>query len=136
MSNLVSISSTALYTAFVLYLIATLFVGSTIRDTRPADMSKKSISGVIGITLTIIGFVAQVVYFISSWIAGGHAPVSNMFEFITFLGMTLVLAFILIYFIYRLSVFCFFALLIAVLIIVYGIMFPIYIFTFLLYLSS
>src|SRR5699024_10879242 len=90
MSNLVSISSTALYTAFVLYLIATLFFGATIRDKRTADMSKKIISGVIGITLTIIGFLAQVVYFISRWIAGGHAPVSNMFEFVTFLGMTLV----------------------------------------------
>src|SRR5699024_5542687 len=83
--NLVSISSTALYTYFVLYLIATLFFGATIRDKRTADMSKKSISGVIGITLTIIGFLAQVVYFISRWIAGGHAPVSNMFEFVTFL---------------------------------------------------
>src|SRR5699024_4734360 len=77
---------------------------------RTADMSKKSISGVIGITLTIIGFLAQVVYFISRWIAGGHAPVSNMFEFVTFLGMTLVFAFILIYFIYRLSVLDLFAL--------------------------
>ncbi|HLR23999.1 MAG TPA: c-type cytochrome biogenesis protein CcsB [Pseudogracilibacillus sp.] len=124
MSNLVSISSTALYTAFVLYLIATLFFGATIRDKRTADMSKKSISGVIGITLTIIGFLAQVVYFISRWIAGGHAPVSNMFEFVTFLGMTLVFAFILIYFIYRLSVLGLFALPIALLIIAYGSMFP------------
>ena len=124
MSNLVSISSTALYTAFVLYLIATLFFGATIRDKRTADMSKKSISGVIGITLTIIGFLAQVVYFISRWISGGHAPVSNMFEFVTFLGMTLVFAFILIYFIYRLSVLGLFALPIALLIIAYGSMFP------------
>src|SRR5699024_6403592 len=92
---------------------------------RTADMSKKSISGVIGITLTIIGFLAQVVYFISRWIAGGHAPVSNMFEFVTFLGMTLVFAFILIYFIYRLSVLCLLSLTINLLIITYGSMFTI-----------
>src|SRR5699024_11095292 len=112
-----------LYTAFVLYLIATLFFGATIRDKRTADMSKKSISGVIGITLTIIGFLAQVVYFISRWIAGGHAQVSNMFEFVTFLGMTLVFIFILVYFIYRLSVFGLFCIPIALLFIAYCSMF-------------
>src|SRR5699024_12575946 len=94
-----------------------------IRDKRTADMSKKSISGVIGITLTIIGFLAKVVYFISRWIAGGNAPVSNMFEFVTFLVMTLVFAFILIYFIYRFSVFVLFALQFVLLFVVYGILF-------------
>ena len=55
----------------------------------------------IGITLTITGFVAQLGYFIIRWIAAGHAPVSNLFEFTTFFGMTLVGAFIVIYFIYK-----------------------------------
>src|SRR5690625_5755051 len=122
MSNLVSISSTALYTAFIVYLIATIFFGATIRDKR--TKTKRKYADTIAITLTIIGFLAQVVYFISRWIAGGHAPVSNMFEFVTFLGMTLVFAFILIYFIYRLSVLGLFALPIALLIIAYGSMFP------------
>lgn len=124
MSNLVSVSSTALYIAFVLYLIATIFFGATIRDKRTADLSKKHVAGTIGITLTIIGFISQVVYFITRWIAGGHAPVSNMFEFVTFLGMSLVLAFIIIYFIYRLGALGLFALPISVLIIAYGSMFP------------
>ena len=48
----------------------------------------------IGITLTIIGFIAQIGYFITRWIAAGHAPVSNLFEFTTFFGMVLVGAFI------------------------------------------
>jgi cytochrome c-type biogenesis protein CcsB len=124
MDNLVGISSTALYTAFVLYLIATLFFGATIRDKRTADMSKKGVAGTIGITLTIIGFMAQVVYFITRWIASGHAPVSNMFEFVTFLGMSLVLAFIIIYFIYHLGALGLFALPISLLIIAYASMFP------------
>lgn len=124
MSNLVEVSSTALYTAFVLYLIATLFFGATIKDKRTADMSKKGIAGTIGITLTIIGFLSQVVYFITRWIASGHAPVSNMFEFVTFLGMSLVLAFIIIYFIYRLGALGLFALPISLLIIAYASMFP------------
>lgn len=124
MSDLTSISSTALYTAFIVYLIATIFFGATIKDKRTADMSKKGIAGTIAITLTIIGFIAQLVYFFTRWVAGGHAPVSNMFEFVTFLGMSLVLAFIIIYFIYRLSVLGLFALPIAMLIIAYASMFP------------
>jgi len=122
MDNLLSISSTALYTAFVIYLIATLFFGATIRDKRTS--SKKGVAGTIAITLTIIGFLAQVTYFFTRWAASGHAPVSNMFEFVTFLGMSLVLAFIIIYFIYRLSILGLFALPIAMLIIAYASMFP------------
>src|SRR5690625_7877444 len=102
MNSLMSVSSTALYSAFVLYLIATVFFDTTIRDKRTTD-GKVGISGTIAISLTILGFIAQLVYFITRWIAGGHAPVSNMFEFVTFLGMSLVLAFIIIYFIYRRS---------------------------------
>ncbi len=123
MNSLVSVSSTALYSAFVLYLIATVFFGATIRDKRTTD-GKFQISGTIAISLTILGFIAQLVYFITRWIAGGHAPVSNMFEFVTFLGMSLVLAFIIIYFIYRLNVLGLFALPISLLIIAYGSMFP------------
>lgn len=124
MSDLVKISSIALYTAFIVYLLATLFFGATIKDRRTADTSKKSVAGNIGITLTIVGFLAQLVYFITRWIAGGHAPVSNMFEFVTFLGMSLVLGFIIIYFYYRLNVLGLFALPIAMLIIAYASVFP------------
>lgn len=122
MSNLVEVSSTALYTAFIIYLIATLFFGATIRDKK--SRGKKSYAETIAISLTILGFIAQLVYFVTRWIAGGHAPVSNMFEFVTFLGMSLVLAFIIIFFMYRLSILGLFALPIAMLIIAYASMFP------------
>lgn len=79
--SLVSISGSLLYTAFILYLIATFFFGATIRDKRTDD--KKGRSGKIAIGLTIIGFVAQIGYFITRWIVSGHAPVSNLFEFMT-----------------------------------------------------
>lgn len=122
MDNLITISSNALFTAFILYLIATLFFGATIRDKRSNKKSGRADK--IAITITIFGFLAQLVFFVTRWIAGGHAPVSNMFEFVTFLGMSLVLAFIIIYFIYRLSVLGLFALPIAMLIIAYASMFP------------
>src|SRR5699024_3830760 len=122
MDSLINVSSTALYLAFILYLIATVFFGASIRDKRTS--TKKGVSGNIGITLTIAGFIAQLVYFITRWIASGHAPVSNMFEFVTFLGMSIVLAFIIIYFMYRISVLGLFALPIAMIIIAYASMFP------------
>src|SRR5699024_8267922 len=122
MGSLIEISSTMLYTAFVIYLIATFFFGATIRQkNKPA---RKGISGKIGITLTIVGFLAQIVYFITRWIASGHAPVSNMFEFVTFFGMCLVFAFIIMYFIYRINILGLFALPIAMILIAYASMFP------------
>lgn len=121
--SLINISSTMLYASFILYLIATFFFGATIRDKR-TNKSKKDVAGKIGITITILGFLAQLTYFITRWIAGGHAPVSNMFEFTTFLGMALVLGFIIIYFIYRVGVLGLFALPIAMLIIAYASMYP------------
>ncbi|WP_156289268.1 cytochrome c biogenesis protein CcsA [Oceanobacillus salinisoli] len=120
--DLLNISSTALYAAFVLYLIATFFFGATIRDKRTDN--KKGISAKIAMTLTVLGFLAQLVYFITRWMASGHAPVSNMFEFLTFLGMALVLAFIIIYSYYKLSFLGLFALPIAMIIIAYASMFP------------
>lgn len=120
--SLISISSFTLYTAFVLYLIATFFFGATIKDKHKKH--KKGVAGTIGITLTIIGFLAQLTYFITRWMASGHAPVSNLFEFMTFFGMTLVFAFIIIYFIYRLSALGLFALPTAMIIIAYASMFP------------
>ncbi|MFS0863508.1 c-type cytochrome biogenesis protein CcsB [Fredinandcohnia sp. 179-A 10B2 NHS] len=115
------LSSNLLYGAFILYLVATFVFGGAIRD-------KKSTNGYnrwshIGIIITITGFVLQVGYFITRWIAAGHAPVSNLFEFITFFGMMLVLAFIIIYFIYKTSILGLFTLPIALLVIAYGSMF-------------
>src|SRR5699024_2579754 len=106
----------------ILYLIATFFFGATIKESKKKD--NKSVSGKIGITITIIGFLAQIVYFITRWIASGHAPVSNLFEFVTFFGMGLVFAFIIIYFIYKLNILGLFALPIAMIVIAYASMFP------------
>lgn len=123
MSSALSTSITTFYLiGIALYLIATLFFGNTVRDKH--GKAKKGKSGKIGITLAIIGFVSHIVYFILRWIAGGHAPVSNMFEFVTSLGMCIVLAFIILYFMYRIDILGLFSLPIALILFAYASMFP------------
>ncbi|WP_186578325.1 c-type cytochrome biogenesis protein CcsB [Aquibacillus kalidii] len=119
---MVSLSGNFLYLAFVLYLVATFFFGGTIKDKR--SQGTKSLASRIAISLTILGFLSQVGYFITRWIASAHAPVSNLFEFMTFFGMMLVLAFIIIYFIYRLNMLGLFTLPVALLVIAYASVFP------------
>ncbi|MBP2240723.1 cytochrome c-type biogenesis protein CcsB [Cytobacillus eiseniae] len=122
---MVSLSGNLLYVAFILYLIATVFFAGSIKDKKGKQLEKGPNKWAkIGVFLTILGFVANVGYFITRWIAAGHAPVSNLFEFTTFFGMCLVGAFIIIYFIYKTPVLGVFALPVAILLIAYASMFP------------
>ncbi|MBX0356173.1 c-type cytochrome biogenesis protein CcsB [Halobacillus sp. Nhm2S1] len=121
MGDWTAISGNLLYAAFFIYLIATFFFAGTIRDKKKG---KSRIAGNIGITLAIIGFITQIGYFITRWIASGHAPISNLFEYTTFFGMMLVFAFIVLYFIYRVDLLGLFALPIALLLIAFASMFP------------
>lgn len=122
--DMASLSSNLLFVAFVAYLVATFLFGGAVKSSNAH--SKKSFErwGKLAITITIIGFIANLGYFITRWIAAGHAPVSNLFEFTTAFGMMVVGAFILIYFIYKTPALGLFALPIAVLIIAYASMFP------------
>lgn len=122
---MVELSSNFLFTAFILYLVGILFFGGAIKDKRHAD--KKNAPNrwaTIGILITIAGFLSQLTFFILRWIASGHAPVSNLFEFTTFFGMSLVGAFIILYFMYKTPLLGLFTLPVAALIIAYGSMFP------------
>ncbi|MCG8397672.1 c-type cytochrome biogenesis protein CcsB [Bacillus atrophaeus] len=117
------LSGNFLYAAFLVYLIAVAFFGGAIRGKRGRKDGKNRWAA-IGIALSCIGFVCHLGYFITRWAASGHAPVSNLFEFTTAFGMMLVLAFIIIYFIYKLPSLGLFTLPIALLLIAYASMFP------------
>lgn len=117
------LSSNLLYIAFFMYLIGTFLFAGAIRDKRKQH-EKKNKWATLGISVTIFGFITQLGYFITRWIAAGHAPVSNLFEFTTFFGMMLVGAFIIIYFIYKLAPLGVFTLPVALLLIAYASMFP------------
>ncbi|BCU81726.1 cytochrome c biogenesis protein ResC [Polycladomyces abyssicola] len=78
----------------------------------------------MGIILTIVGVFFQVMFIITRIIVGGHFPTSNMFEFASFLSFTIVLAFIVIFYIYRTVVLGAFAMPIAVIMLAYASVFP------------
>ncbi|WP_342512303.1 c-type cytochrome biogenesis protein CcsB [Sporosarcina sp. FSL K6-1522] len=122
--ELASLSANLLLVSFIAYLVATAFFGGAVKGAKSEASYKNNKWGKIAITITIIGFISNVGYFITRWMASGHAPVSNMFEFTTAFGMMLVGSFILIYFLYRTPSLGLFALPIAVIIIAYASMFP------------
>lgn len=119
-----SMSANLLLVSFITYLLAVPFFGGAIKKSDSQASYQKSRWGTIGFVLTIIGFIAHIGYFITRWIASGHAPVSNMFEFTTAFAMMLVGAFILIFVMYRTPSLGLFALPIAIIIIAYASMFP------------
>ncbi|WP_374963288.1 c-type cytochrome biogenesis protein CcsB [Lysinibacillus sp. RS5] len=121
--SLIDISGNLLFVAFIAYLVATLLFGGSIKQSNATGKNTDK-WGKLAIIVTIIGFLSQLGYFITRWIYTGHAPVSNMFEFTTAFGMFIVGAFILIYFIYRLTALGLIALPVALLIIAYAAMFP------------
>lgn len=122
---MVELSSNFLFAAFILYLVGILFFGGAIKDKRHADRKDAPNKWAkIGILVTIAGFLSQLTFFILRWIASGHAPVSNLFEFTTFFGMSLVGAFIVLYYMYKTPLLGLFTLPVAALIIAYGSMFP------------
>lgn len=121
------LSSSLLLIAFIIYVLATIIFVVSVTGKKfkgKIEQNHERKWGNIGYIVTIIGFLAQLGYFITRWIAGGHAPLSNMFEYITFYSMMLVLGFIIIYKIYKKTVLGIIAMPVAVVIIAYASVFP------------
>lgn len=110
---LLSFSENALLFAFIISLIAIIPIGF-------AAESKRKRSAKLGIFLTYIAFALQIIYFICRWLAIDHAPVSNMYEFMTFFGIMLVGAFLIIHYIYKQTIIGLFAIPTSLLIMGYG----------------
>ncbi|GAB7386221.1 cytochrome c biogenesis protein ResC [Bacillaceae bacterium] len=124
---MIALSSTLLLVAFILYLVSTVgFViavtGQKWSNREPEEHKRKW--GRISYWLAALGWLAQSGYIVTRWIGGGHIPTSNMFEFLVFLGYTIVLAFLILYRIYSIPVFGVFAVPVGMVIIAYGSVFP------------
>ncbi|ADU30085.1 c-type cytochrome biogenesis protein CcsB [Evansella cellulosilytica] len=119
-------SSNFLYISFFMFLASTIFysVSVTGRKFKDREGNEKNRSSFFGYIFAVLGTLAAVVYFILRWIAIEHAPVSNMFEYTTFLGISMALAFIVIYPMYKMKYLGVISMPIVMLIIAYASMFP------------
>lgn len=125
--NLESLSSTFLLIAFFVYLAAFfLFVisitGKKWSNRKPEEHTRKW--GWAAFTVSVIGFACQATFFFTRWYSAGHIPTSNMYEFMTFLGMMIMMAFLIIYLIYRIPVLGIFTLPVGFIMIAYASVFP------------
>ncbi len=122
--SLSDISANLLYVAFFSYLIATFVFGGAVKGNKEGSFKSEGKWGTIAFVITLFGFLTHLGYFFTRWGATGHAPLSNMFEFTTAFGMTLVGGFIVIYFLYKTPVIGMIVLPVALLIIAFASMFP------------
>lgn len=106
--------------SFIFYMIAV--GGKKWSNREPAEHSRRW--GWIGFAAALAGWAAHVTFFITRWVAGGHIPTSNMYEFMTMLAMAIMLAFIVIYLIYRNTLLGAFTLPLTVVIIAFASVFP------------
>jgi ABC-type transport system involved in cytochrome c biogenesis permease subunit len=125
--NLVSFSSTMLLIAFILYCIATILffiaiTGRRFSNRSPQEHAEKF--GWIAYITAAVGIICQAVFIGVRTYVGGHFPISNMFEFMQFLGFATTLAFLGIYAIYRIPLIGAFVMPFAVLVIAYASVFP------------
>jgi cytochrome c-type biogenesis protein CcsB len=121
---MIDVSSNLLASSFFAYFVATILAwGSFASKQKKASLKVKKWER-ISIIVAALGFLLQIGYFITRWIAISHAPVSNMFEFTTFLGMMIVLGYLIIYLIYKTNIIGLFALPTAMTVIAYASVFP------------
>lgn len=120
-------SSTYFIIAFALYCVSFLvfvlaIAGKNWSGRDPEAHMRRW--GSVAFGIAVIGFVFHLLFFFTRWYLAGHIPTSNMYEFMTFLGMMIVFAFIVVFLIYRSTVIGAFALPVAVIVLAYAAVFP------------
>lgn len=127
MIDWLDVSSSAFIVAFFLYCLAfiafAIAVGGSKFSNRDAGAHRKRWGG-IGLGVALAGLAAHLVYFFARWAGAGHIPVSNMYEFMMALGIAIMIAFFVIYGIYRQPLLGMFALPLTILIVAYASVFP------------
>ncbi|WP_153723151.1 c-type cytochrome biogenesis protein CcsB [Sporosarcina cascadiensis] len=113
MERLIEISNQSLFTAFILLLAAIVPIGLSVTSTN--NWTRK-----FGVGLIYAAFVLQLTYFVLRWIAIEHAPVSNMYEFMTFFGIMLIASTLLLYQLYKQIVLVLFSIPVSIIILGFG----------------
>lgn len=125
--SFLEVSRQAFVIAFYLYCLSFIFyvvavTGKTWRNRDPKQHERKW--GIISFATSSLGLLAHLVYCGTRWAYSGHVPVSNMYEFMTFLSMMVMVAFTVVFLIYRKILLGMFALPIAIIIMAYAAVFP------------
>lgn len=103
----------------ILYIVS--LTGRKWKSTRPNFPERL---GKIGFIFAVLGVLCQAAFVIYRIIVGGFFPTSNMFEFMSFLGFCVALAFLLIYWMYKVRALGAFAMPLSVILIAYASVFP------------
>ena len=123
-NSMASVSGNFLFASFLLYIVAILFFGGSVKQRKKAEIKEVGKSSKIGLIITIFSFLSHLAYFILRWIASGHAPVSNLFEFICFFALALVAGFLILFRLYPLPSLGIFTLPVVIVLLAYANMFP------------
>jgi ABC-type transport system involved in cytochrome c biogenesis permease subunit len=110
---------------FFLYLGSSVafWVASSDRKEGQGGIRRRRF-GNIAVGMAGVGVLFQLMFIITRIMVGGHFPTSNMFEFTAFLCFTIVISFIVIYFMYRTLVLGAFVMPLAVILLAYASVFP------------
>ncbi|MFD0867743.1 ABC-type uncharacterized transport system, permease component [Chlamydia abortus] len=127
LDNISSYSGNYLLIAFILYTVAFLLFVMGLTGRRwsgrtPEENSRRW--GKRGFIVTVAGLVMHLLFFFTRWYAGGHIPTSNMYEFMTCLAMMIIIAFVIVYLIYKKPVIGVFTIPVAIVIMAYASIFP------------
>ncbi|GIP25550.1 cytochrome c biogenesis protein ResC [Paenibacillus sp. J23TS9] len=125
--KLLDFSSNMFVVAFFLYcaafiLFAVALMGRRWSNRDPEAHMKKW--GGIAFLGSSLGLIFHLIFFVTRWIGGEHIPVSNMYEFMSFLSMMVMVAFTVVYLIYRKTLLGLFAVPITIIIMAYAAVFP------------
>lgn len=125
--NLVDFSGDAFLVAFFLYCFGFLFfviavAGKKWSNREPEEHVRRW--GKIAFIVSTTGLAAHLTFFFTRWAGSGQIPVSNMYEFMTFLAMAIMIAYTIIYAMYRKTLLGVFALPLTVIIVAYASVFP------------
>ncbi|WP_144559098.1 c-type cytochrome biogenesis protein CcsB [Shouchella miscanthi] len=97
---MLNLSFNLLLFAFFAFLTATIFFALSLAKQRKKQEHKQTKASKWGLAFSLLGLALSLGYFFARWSVSGHAPVSNMFEYMTALAIAISLAFCIIYFIY------------------------------------
>ncbi|MGF9699108.1 MULTISPECIES: cytochrome c biogenesis protein CcsA [Paenibacillus] len=125
--SLLDFSSDAFIVSFFLYCAAFFLYGVAVMGKKWSNRDPQAHVerwGKRAFIASIVALAAHLVFFFTRWAGAGHIPVSNMYEFMTFLSMMVMVAFIVVYAIYRKSLLGLFALPLTIIIMAYAAVFP------------